>query len=171
MIQSNLLQLFPKCCIISCERLSHEPEGLLNVPEGLFCAKTKDVPESLMSRDSLVFETLDFFFFFKLPSRMSCTKTFRFHQHVFTTVPLPPGLCGSMNFDEASEHEDNVEEERPLSLSSQTDTNRPASAASGKNVAVSCSESTSAVYMNFPLKIKSRSSNRIVKIVLILPRR
>ncbi|XP_013869251.1 tubby-related protein 3 isoform X4 [Austrofundulus limnaeus] len=44
------------------------------------------------------------------------------------------GLCGSMNFDEASEHEDNVEDERTHSLSCQTDANRPASAASGNNV-------------------------------------
>ncbi|XP_017266965.1 tubby-related protein 3 isoform X2 [Kryptolebias marmoratus] len=44
------------------------------------------------------------------------------------------GLCGSMNFDEASEHEDNAEEERTRAPSSQTDATRPASAASGKNV-------------------------------------
>ncbi|KAM3587464.1 uncharacterized protein V6R79_006142 [Siganus canaliculatus] len=42
------------------------------------------------------------------------------------------GLSGSMNFDEASEHEDNGEEERTRSLSPHTDT-RPASAASGKD--------------------------------------
>ncbi|XP_040886091.1 tubby-related protein 3 isoform X1 [Toxotes jaculatrix] len=44
------------------------------------------------------------------------------------------GLSGSMNFDEASEHEDDVEEERSRSLSPHTDTTRPASAASGKDV-------------------------------------
>lgn len=44
------------------------------------------------------------------------------------------GLCGSMNFDEASEHEDDLEEERTRSLSPNTDTTRPTSAASGKDV-------------------------------------
>ncbi|XP_026219308.1 tubby-related protein 3 isoform X2 [Anabas testudineus] len=44
------------------------------------------------------------------------------------------GLSGSMNFDEASEQEDNAEEERPRSLSPHTDTTRPSSAASGKDV-------------------------------------
>ncbi|XP_040006887.1 tubby-related protein 3 isoform X1 [Xiphias gladius] len=44
------------------------------------------------------------------------------------------GLSGSMNFDEASEHEDDVEEERTRSMSPNTDTTRPASAASGKDV-------------------------------------
>ncbi|XP_018536420.1 tubby-related protein 3 isoform X1 [Lates calcarifer] len=43
------------------------------------------------------------------------------------------GLSGSMNFDEASEHEDDAEEERTRSLSPHTDTTRPASAASGKD--------------------------------------
>ncbi|XP_068162994.1 tubby-related protein 3 isoform X2 [Antennarius striatus] len=43
------------------------------------------------------------------------------------------GLSGSMNFDEASEQEDNVEEDRTHSLSPSTDTNRPASAASSKD--------------------------------------
>uniref|UniRef100_A0A8C4HTV3 Tubby-like protein n=1 Tax=Dicentrarchus labrax TaxID=13489 RepID=A0A8C4HTV3_DICLA len=47
------------------------------------------------------------------------------------------GLCGSMNFDEASEHEDDVEEERTRSLSPNADTTRPASAASGKDIPVS----------------------------------
>ncbi|KAM8739654.1 tubby-related protein 3 isoform 1-T1 [Acanthopagrus schlegelii] len=42
------------------------------------------------------------------------------------------GLSGSMNFDEASEHEDDAEEDRTSSLSPNTDT-RPASAASGKD--------------------------------------
>uniref|UniRef100_A0A671WRE0 TUB like protein 3 n=1 Tax=Sparus aurata TaxID=8175 RepID=A0A671WRE0_SPAAU len=42
------------------------------------------------------------------------------------------GLSGSMNFDEASEHEDDTEEDRTSSLSPNTDT-RPASAASGKD--------------------------------------
>ncbi|XP_074481939.1 tubby-related protein 3 isoform X1 [Sebastes fasciatus] len=41
------------------------------------------------------------------------------------------GLSGSMNFDESSEHEDSVEEERPLSPNE--DTTRPSSAASGKD--------------------------------------
>uniref|UniRef100_A0A671WRR2 Tubby-like protein n=1 Tax=Sparus aurata TaxID=8175 RepID=A0A671WRR2_SPAAU len=45
------------------------------------------------------------------------------------------GLSGSMNFDEASEHEDDTEEDRTSSLSPNTDT-RPASAASGKDDAV-----------------------------------
>ncbi|XP_033989525.1 tubby-related protein 3 isoform X1 [Trematomus bernacchii] len=43
------------------------------------------------------------------------------------------GLCGSMNFDEDSEHEDDGEEERTRSLSPNADT-RPASAASGKDI-------------------------------------
>ena len=46
------------------------------------------------------------------------------------------GLSGSMNFDEASEHEDDAEEDRTSSLSPNTDT-RPASAASGKDAGVS----------------------------------
>ncbi|CAJ1054689.1 tubby-related protein 3 isoform X2 [Xyrichtys novacula] len=44
------------------------------------------------------------------------------------------GLCGSMNFDEASEHEDDTEEERTRSMSPNTDATRPASAASGKDI-------------------------------------
>lgn len=44
------------------------------------------------------------------------------------------GLSGSMNFDEASEHEDDVDEERTRSLSLNADTTRPSSAASGKDV-------------------------------------
>ncbi|XP_008274713.1 tubby-related protein 3 isoform X1 [Stegastes partitus] len=44
------------------------------------------------------------------------------------------GLCGSMNFDEASDHEEDVDEERTRSLSPHTDANRPASAASGKDI-------------------------------------
>ncbi|XP_074554763.1 tubby-related protein 3 isoform X2 [Halichoeres trimaculatus] len=44
------------------------------------------------------------------------------------------GLCGSMNFDEASEHEEDTEEERTRSMSSNTDAVRPSSAASGKDV-------------------------------------
>nr|XP_015816455.2 tubby-related protein 3 isoform X1 [Nothobranchius furzeri] len=44
------------------------------------------------------------------------------------------GLCGSMNFDEASEKEEEAEEEPPCSLDAQGDADRPASAASGKNV-------------------------------------
>ncbi|XP_069020938.1 tubby-related protein 3 isoform X3 [Embiotoca jacksoni] len=50
------------------------------------------------------------------------------------------GLCGSMNFDEASEHEEDAEEERTRSLPSHTDTNSPSSAASGKDIPVSGSE-------------------------------
>uniref|UniRef100_A0A1A7Z4R8 Tubby-like protein n=3 Tax=Iconisemion striatum TaxID=60296 RepID=A0A1A7Z4R8_9TELE len=44
------------------------------------------------------------------------------------------GLCGSMNFDEVSEKEEEAEEEQTCSLLSQGDANRPASAASGKNI-------------------------------------
>ncbi|TDG96626.1 hypothetical protein EPR50_G00230620 [Perca flavescens] len=44
------------------------------------------------------------------------------------------GLSGSMNFDEASEHEDDVEEKRTRSLSPNADTTRPSSAASGKDI-------------------------------------
>ncbi|XP_068613676.1 tubby-related protein 3-like [Brachionichthys hirsutus] len=43
------------------------------------------------------------------------------------------GLSGSMNFDEASDQEDNVEEDRTRPLSPNADTNRPASAASSKD--------------------------------------
>ncbi|XP_029019650.1 tubby-related protein 3 isoform X2 [Betta splendens] len=46
------------------------------------------------------------------------------------------GLSGSMNFDEASEHEDNAEEVRPRSLSPHADSTRPSSAASAKEEAV-----------------------------------
>ena len=42
-----------------------------------------------------------------------------------------------MNFDEASEHEDDGEEDRTRSLSPNADTTRPSSAASGKDVPVS----------------------------------
>uniref|UniRef100_A0A668ABP9 Tubby-like protein n=1 Tax=Myripristis murdjan TaxID=586833 RepID=A0A668ABP9_9TELE len=42
------------------------------------------------------------------------------------------GLSGSMNYDEASDDEEDVEEERTRSLSPNTDTTRPASATSGK---------------------------------------
>ncbi|XP_028305901.1 tubby-related protein 3 isoform X2 [Gouania willdenowi] len=42
------------------------------------------------------------------------------------------GLCESMNFDEDSEHEKDEEEEQTRSLSPHTETNRPSSAASGK---------------------------------------
>uniref|UniRef100_A0A8C7YK30 TUB like protein 3 n=1 Tax=Oryzias sinensis TaxID=183150 RepID=A0A8C7YK30_9TELE len=42
------------------------------------------------------------------------------------------GLCGSMNFDEASEHEEDAEEERARSLSPHADPTRPASSASSK---------------------------------------
>lgn len=51
-------------------------------------------------------------------------------------LPLP-GLCGSMNFDEASEHEEDAEEERTRSLSPHADPTRPASSASSKEVSVS----------------------------------
>ncbi|XP_043964091.1 tubby-related protein 3 isoform X1 [Gambusia affinis] len=44
------------------------------------------------------------------------------------------GLCGSMNFDEASEHGDEANEERTGSLFSNADALRPASASSGKNI-------------------------------------
>lgn len=53
-----------------------------------------------------------------------------------------------MNFDESSEHEDSAEEERPRSLSPHTDTTRPSSAASGKDVPVSSSIKQQASYMN-----------------------
>lgn len=42
-----------------------------------------------------------------------------------------------MNFDEASEQEDDVEEEQTRPLSPNTDTTRPASASSGKDIPVS----------------------------------
>ncbi|XP_008313849.1 tubby-related protein 3 isoform X2 [Cynoglossus semilaevis] len=45
------------------------------------------------------------------------------------------GLCESMNFDESSGNEDNVEEEQTRSLSPHADSTRPASASSGKDVA------------------------------------
>ncbi|XP_054876359.1 tubby-related protein 3 isoform X3 [Poeciliopsis prolifica] len=44
------------------------------------------------------------------------------------------GLCGSMNFDEASEQGDEANEERMGSLFSNADAPRPASASSGKNI-------------------------------------
>uniref|UniRef100_A0A3P9HKK1 Tubby-like protein n=2 Tax=Oryzias latipes TaxID=8090 RepID=A0A3P9HKK1_ORYLA len=44
------------------------------------------------------------------------------------------GLCGSMNFDEASEHDEDAEEERKRSLSPHADPTRPASSASSKEV-------------------------------------
>lgn len=44
------------------------------------------------------------------------------------------GLSGSMNFDEASENEDNTEDGQTRSLSPNTDTNRPTSAASSKDI-------------------------------------
>uniref|UniRef100_UPI0037E95644 tubby-related protein 3 n=1 Tax=Semicossyphus pulcher TaxID=241346 RepID=UPI0037E95644 len=44
------------------------------------------------------------------------------------------GLCGTMNFDESSEHEDDADEDRTGSMSPNTDTTRPASAASGKDI-------------------------------------
>uniref|UniRef100_M4ATC4 TUB like protein 3 n=1 Tax=Xiphophorus maculatus TaxID=8083 RepID=M4ATC4_XIPMA len=44
------------------------------------------------------------------------------------------GLCGSMNFDEASEPGDEANEERTGSLFSNADALRPASASSGKNI-------------------------------------
>ncbi|KAG7495920.1 hypothetical protein JOB18_008114 [Solea senegalensis] len=43
------------------------------------------------------------------------------------------GLSCSMNFDESSEHEDDVDEEQTRSLSPHADSTRPASAASGKD--------------------------------------
>lgn len=52
-------------------------------------------------------------------------------------LPPSPGLCGSMNFDEASDQEDDTEEERTRSLSPKPDTTRPSSAASGKDTPVS----------------------------------
>uniref|UniRef100_A0A3Q3GVI2 Tubby-like protein n=1 Tax=Labrus bergylta TaxID=56723 RepID=A0A3Q3GVI2_9LABR len=54
-----------------------------------------------------------------------------FMYHSFTSFPSL-GLCGSMNFDEDSENEDDGEEERTRSLSPNADTTRPDSAASGK---------------------------------------
>lgn len=45
-----------------------------------------------------------------------------------------------MNFDEPSDPEGDTEEERPRSLSPNTDTTRPSSAASGKDVPVSSTE-------------------------------
>lgn len=44
------------------------------------------------------------------------------------------GLSDSMNFDESSEHEDDTEDGQTRSLSPSTDTNRPGSAASGKDI-------------------------------------
>ncbi|XP_072311259.1 tubby-related protein 3 isoform X2 [Eucyclogobius newberryi] len=47
------------------------------------------------------------------------------------------GLSDTMNFDEASEHEDDSDDGQTRSLSPQADANRPASAASGKDFPVS----------------------------------
>lgn len=55
---------------------------------------------------------------------------------LFFSLPAHTGLSGSMNFDEASENEDDAED-GPRSLSPNTDTTRPASSASGKDVPVS----------------------------------
>lgn len=62
--------------------------------------------------------------------------------HTFPSC-LATGLCGSMNFDETNEHEDDADEERISSRSSHTDAPRPASASSGKNIPVSCSAASS----------------------------
>lgn len=53
------------------------------------------------------------------------------------SLPAHTGLSGSMNFDEASENEDEAEN-GPRSRSPNADATRPASAASGKDVPVSC---------------------------------
>uniref|UniRef100_A0A3P8QFD2 Tubby-like protein n=1 Tax=Astatotilapia calliptera TaxID=8154 RepID=A0A3P8QFD2_ASTCA len=60
------------------------------------------------------------------------------------------GLCESMNFDEASEHEEDLEEERTRSRSSHTDSNRPASATSGKDIPVKPTHTSS--YTHYYLK-------------------
>lgn len=57
---------------------------------------------------------------------------------LFLSLPAHTGLSGSMNFDEASENEGDAED-GSRSLSPNTDTTRPASATSGKEVPVSCS--------------------------------
>ncbi|KAF3859305.1 hypothetical protein F7725_021704 [Dissostichus mawsoni] len=54
-------------------------------------------------------------------------------RHCCSQRQISTSLCGSMNFDEDSEHEDDGEEERTRSLSPNADT-RPASAASGKDI-------------------------------------
>lgn len=55
-----------------------------------------------------------------------------------------------MNFDEASEHEEDLEEERTRSRSSHTDSNRPASATSGKDIPVKPTHTSS--YTHYYLK-------------------
>lgn len=55
----------------------------------------------------------------------------------FTFLLYLAGLSGSLNFDEASDHDDNAEGGQTPSLSPDTDTNRPTSATSGKNTPVS----------------------------------
>lgn len=55
-----------------------------------------------------------------------------------------------MNFDEASEHEEDLEEERTRSRSSHTDSNRPASATSGKDIPVKPTHTSS--YIHYYLK-------------------
>uniref|UniRef100_A0A3B3ZDH9 Tubby-like protein n=1 Tax=Periophthalmus magnuspinnatus TaxID=409849 RepID=A0A3B3ZDH9_9GOBI len=52
------------------------------------------------------------------------------------------GLSDTMNFDEASEHEDDLEDGQTHSLSPQADVTRPASAASGKDIPSPLSDSS-----------------------------
>ncbi|XP_032360867.1 tubby-related protein 3 isoform X2 [Etheostoma spectabile] len=68
------------------------------------------------------------------PERDGDTETLLEHKTDIHELLQKQGLSGSMNFDEASEHEDDVEEERTRSLSLNADTTRPSSAASGKDI-------------------------------------
>lgn len=65
----------------------------------------------------------------------------------FTFLIYLAGLSGSLNFDEASDHDDDAEGDQTPSLSPDTDTNRPTSATSGKNTPVSTPDHQSASYI------------------------
>lgn len=96
-----------------------EPQVLL----GLFITPPQDIKERRQA------------FTQNLPTSRMCSA-----KPLFFSLLAHTGLSGSMNFDEASENEGDVED-GPRSLSSNTDSTRPASAASGKDVPVSCSVS------------------------------
>lgn len=139
-----LLQTLLQYCISSWEISCHisktidEPKKINEKSTlGIFGTKAKDIKFSLWG------SFYSFLIYFPLVLRESTSQ----HEnckglhasselsHNFTSSPSP-GLSGSMNFDEASEHEDDVDEERSRSLSPNADT-RPASAASGQDIPVS----------------------------------
>ncbi|CDQ75487.1 unnamed protein product [Oncorhynchus mykiss] len=54
-------------------------------------------------------------------------------EHIWSTSLFRDSLSGSMNYEEASEDEEHVDEDRPRSLSPNPETTRPASASSSKS--------------------------------------